>query len=150
MSKALHRITRYTQAAMERYGIPREHMPTVVIVSETEMNSAWGRYDAVNNVVYYSQWVESEQFTELRASVEYHEMWHMKQAEEFRQKGGVITEENWGEYIQELCGVCKKKLDAAGINEYNVSEISKYAQKNYFNNRFDEVEAEWRANEAIK
>ena len=122
-----------------------ERKPTVVIVSEAEMPTAWGRYDAVNNVVYYSQWVESPKFTETRADVEFHEMVHMRQAEEFRQKGWVITKENYGQYIQELCKVCKKRFDAIPKEKYNgdVRNISKYASDQYALGRYDEVEAEF-------
>lgn len=68
---------------------------------------------------------------------------HMKQAENFREAGWNITRENYGEYMQELCKKAKKNIDNAGTNEYNVSEISKYATINYRQGRFDEVEAEW-------
>ena len=150
--KVLHNLNLYTEAAMKEYGIPMERKPSIVIVSENEMPTAWGRYDAVTNVVYYSQWVGSKRFKETPASVEYHEMIHMRQAEEFRQKGWVITKENYGQYIQELCKICKKRLDAAGINLYNKDiekEISPYAYRAYLQGRFDEVEAEWRSRKAL-
>lgn len=70
---------------------------------------------------------------------------HMKQVENFREAGWNITRENYGEYMQELCKKAKKNIDNAGINEYNVSEISKCAAINYRQGRFDEVEAEWMA-----
>ena len=70
---------------------------------------------------------------------------HMKQAENFREAGWNITRENYGEYMQELCKKAKKNIDNAGINEYNVSEISKYAAINYRQGCFDKVEAEWMA-----
>lgn len=37
---------------------------------------------------------------------------------------------------------CKKNIDSFGIDEYNVNEISDYADEAYEINRFDEVEAE--------
>ena len=149
--KTLHYLNLFTEGAMKEYGIPMERKPTIVIVSEGEMPRAWGRYDAVNNVVYYSQLVESPKFAEPQASVEYHEMIHMMQAEKFRQKGWVITNENYGQYIQELCRDCKKRLDAAGIDEYyNIKDIiSKYAYNSYIQGRFDEVEAEWRSRNVL-
>lgn len=69
----------------------------------------------------------------------------MKQAENFREAGWNITRENYGEYLQELCKKAKINIDNAGINEYNVSEISSYAFKNFRDGRYDEVEAEYMA-----
>lgn len=67
----------------------------------------------------------------------------MKQDEKFRSKCWNITKENYGKYIRELNKECKKTIDALGIYEYNVGEISNYAKKMYFTNRYDEVEAEY-------
>jgi hypothetical protein len=38
---------------------------------------------------------------------------------------------------------CKKRIDALGINEYNVGKISEYALRMYELRRYDEVEAEY-------
>ena len=42
-------------------------------------------------------------------------------------------------YIQQK----RKVIAKLGINQYNVSEISDYALKKFFDDRFDEVEAEY-------
>lgn len=68
---------------------------------------------------------------------------HMKQAENFREAGWTITQENRGRYIEELCKESKKRLDKAGVDAYNVREISSYAFKNFRDGRYDEVEAEY-------
>ena len=99
---------------------------------------AYGKYDAVNNVVYYIPETVGQ-----KGVTEYHEMWHMKQAEKFRSKGWNITKENYGEYIRELNKECKKTIDSLGINEYNVGKISDYAKKMLDCGRYDEVEAEY-------
>ena len=70
-------------------------------------------------------------------------MWHMKQAEEFRKAGWEITKENRSEYLKELCKKAKKNLDALGIEQDNVSEISDYAYQQYQLGRYDETEAEY-------
>lgn len=80
---------------------------------------------------------------EQKAITEYHEMWHMKQAEKFRNRGWNITKENYGDYLKKLNNECKKTIDLLGINEYNVSKISGYANRMYFAGRYDEVEAEY-------
>ena len=79
----------------------------------------------------------------LKDAVERHEMWHMKQAEEFRKAGWEITKENRSEYLKELCKKAKKNLDALGITQDNVSEISDYAYQQYQLGRYDETEAEY-------
>lgn len=91
---------------------------------------AYGKYDAVNNVVYYIPEIVNKAVAGQKAVTEYHEMWHMKQAEKFRSRGWNITKENYGEYIRELNRECKKTIDVLGINEYNVGKISDYAKKN--------------------
>ena len=75
-------------------------------------------------------------------SVEYHEMWHLKQAEDFRAAHGDITRENYGQFLQEASARAKKTLDAQGITEYNVGSISAYALEKYRAERYDETEAE--------
>ena len=67
----------------------------------------------------------------------------MKQAEKFRDKGWDIAKENYGDYLEKLNKECKKRIDALGINEYNVGKISDYAEKMLDYGRYDEVEAEY-------
>lgn len=104
---------------------------------------AYGKYDAVNNVVYYIPEIVNKEIVGQKGVTEYHEMWHMKQAEKFRSKGWNITKENYGEYIRELNKECKKTIDSLDINEYNVGKISDYAEIKYLRERYDEVEAEY-------
>lgn len=67
----------------------------------------------------------------------------MKQAENFRKRYGEITRENYGKYIENACKEAKKAIDRAGITEYNVSDISSYADQMFWIDRYDEVEAEY-------
>lgn len=142
--KALHEIKHNTDKAREEWGISSK--PKIIVVSEDEMPNALGKYDPVENAVYYMTRITEPQ---IRASsggksmVESHEMWHMKQAEGFRTAGWKITNENRGEYLRELCKRCKKILDKLGITKDNVSEISQYASAKYREGRYDEVEAEY-------
>ena len=142
--RALHTIAQNTEKAVKQWGVSQK--PTIVIVSEREMPTALGKYDPVSNVVYYTPQVADARITSTtggKGSVEFHEMWHMKQADIFRQSGWNITEENRRDYIIALCEHCKKNIDAAGITRYNVSDISEYALRNFLTGRFDEVEAEY-------
>ena len=140
--RALHEIYNNTMKAMELWGISKNRRPEIRIVSYEELE-AYGKYNAVDNVVYYIPEVVSEDIVGGTAITEYHEMWHMKQAEKFRSKGWNITKENYGKYIRELNKECKKTIDVLGINEYNVGKISDYAEKMLDYGRYDEVEAEY-------
>lgn len=140
--RALHEIYNNTMKAMELWGISKNRRPEIRIVSYEELE-AYGKYSAVDNVVYYIPEVVSEDIVGGKAITEYHEMWHMKQAEKFRSKGWNITKENYGKYIRELNKECKKTIDVLGINEYNVGKISDYAEKMLDYGRYDEVEAEY-------
>lgn len=142
--KALHEIKQTTDAALKEWGVRTK--PKLVVVDESEMKTAFGKYDPVEDTVYYISRVRDSEIMEMAGgadSIEYHEMWHMKQADDFRAKGWKITTENRGEYIRELCAKCKKNLDKLGITEDNVGEISKYAKQKFREGRYDEVEAEY-------
>lgn len=128
---------------MDAYSVAPAHRPLVVILSSEEMPTAWGRYDAINNVVCYVLEIADKAFMPVLGTIEYHEMWHVKQAVDFRAAGKAITEENYNQYMRALCKKCKKQMDRWGLTEYNVEEIRDYAKKNYRKERFDEVEAEY-------
>ena len=140
--RALHEIYNNTMKAMELWEISKDRRPEIRIVSYEELE-AYGKYNAVDNVVYYIPEVVSEDIVGEKAITEYHEMWHMKQAEKFRDKGWDIAKENYGDYLEKLNKECKKRIDALGINEYNVGKISDYAEKMLDYGRYDEVEAEY-------
>lgn len=143
--RALHQINKNTEEAIKQWGIPSDRKPKIVIVSPDEMPTAYGKYDAIQNTVFYIPQIADKKIVENQGDIEYHEMWHMKQAENFVAKHGEITEKNYFEYIKSTCDEAKKNIDTLGITEYNVSEISSYAAKNYLFGRFDEVEAEYKA-----
>ena len=107
------------------------------------MPTAYGKYDAIQNTVFYIPQIADSKIVKEQGNIEFHEMWHMKQAENFRNKNGKITKENYVEYLQSSCRTAKKAIDRAGITKYNVGEISDYAKKMYNRTRYDEVEAEY-------
>ena len=141
--RALHTINLHTQRALEQWGIPLERKPKIVIVSPDELPTAYGKYDAITNTVYYIPQIVDKKVVEKLGDVEYHEMWHMRQAENFRKKHGEIIRENYGKYIEYSCQKAKNVIDQAEINRYNVGEISDYAKQMYNRQRYDEVEAEY-------
>ena len=74
--RALHEIYNNTMKAMELWGISKNRRPEIRIVSYEELE-AYGKYNAVDNVVYYIPEVVSEDIVGGKAITEYHEMWHM-------------------------------------------------------------------------
>lgn len=143
----LHRIKTHNDEILKEYGIDKK--PKIVIFDINEYSGAYGKYNAVDNTVYYCSDILSK---ELKKDVDTvrHELWHMNQAEEYRAKFGEITDENHLDYIAYTCGVAKKYIDKMSINEYNVGEISDYAKKMYKYSRYDEVEAEYIASTSRK
>ena len=137
--KALHTIYIDTLKALDKWNIPKERLPEIIVVAPEELR-AFGRYDAFNNIVYYIPNVLNDDGITI-----YHEMWHMKQAEKFRARGWIITKENYGNYLEKLCNECKKTIDDLEIDQYNVDKISRYASMCYKAGRYDEVEAEYMA-----
>lgn len=117
-------------------------MPKIIIVAVSELE-AYGKYVAYDNILYFIPEVVKPEISEGSAITEYHELWHMKQAERFRDKGWNFIRDNHKKYIEALSKDCKKRIDAFGITEYNVEDISKYAKDNYEAERYDEVEAEY-------
>lgn len=142
--KALHTINKNTEDAMKEWGISYGRKPKIVIADYSEMSKAYGKYDAIHNIVYYLPQIADSDVVDNVGDIEFHEMWHMKQAEIFREKAGEITDENFGEYIKYACKAAKKKIDGIGITEYNVNKLSVYASKMFFIERYDEVEAEYK------
>ena len=115
------------------------------IVDRTEMPTAFGRYEAVTNTVYYTPDIADRTVMAENGglgAVEYHEMWHIKQADDLRSAVWEITKENFSEYIRELCKKVKRRLDSMGITSYNVGKASRSAEKKYLIGRYDEAEAE--------
>ena len=144
--KALHEINQNTEKALADWGINLDRKPKIVIVSDNELRGAVGIYDPCENVVYYAESIGKKIVQDASGgsgAIEAHEMWHMKQAEDFRQSSGVITRENRAEYLDALCKKCKGHIDKLGITRNNVRELSQYAADMYLGERFDEVEAEF-------
>lgn len=143
--KALHEINKNTNDALVKWGVPPEKSPKIVVLDNSEMPTALGKYDAVTNTVYYTPDIANKTIMAENGglgAVEYHEMWHLRQADDFRNAGWKITKGNFPEYIGELCKKAKRRLDSMGITSYNVGEVSRYAEQKYLIGRYDEAEAE--------
>lgn len=139
--KALHQINQNTNKALENYGLNYEEKPTIVIFSMEELG-ALGKYDAINNTVYYIPEIADKGTEGGKGYTEYHEMWHAKQASDY---GMEIVGDNYTEYMKALMKKAKRHIDKLGITRENVSELSTYAKDCYNVGRYDEVEAEYMA-----
>lgn len=141
--KALHTIHQTTKEAVKRWGIPQERMPKIVIVGEKEMPTAYGMYNAADNTVYYVPEIANPKDKRVKGEVEFHEMWHAKQAERFRTQKGEITDKNYAEYIRFSNEKAKETLDKLGLTEYDIGKISSRTPDRFAEGRFDEIEAEY-------
>lgn len=151
--KALHNIHLRTVNSMKIWSIPTGAKPAVVILSDRELPTAYGRYDAITNTVYYIPQIGDVKTAEMSGGLGYtelHEMWHAKQAEDFRKSGWVITSENYSQYLTALRKKAQSRIEKLGITEYNVMEISEYAYISFLRGFFDEVEAEWHTQKIMK
>lgn len=89
--RALHTLNQRTEQALKEWEVSLERRPKIIIVSPDEMPTAYGKYDAIQNVVFYIPQIADSKVIKDQGNVEFHEMWHMKQAENFRKRYGEIT-----------------------------------------------------------
>ncbi len=151
--KALHHILKHVNDAMKDYNISELYRPTIVIADELIMGNRAGIYNAVDNVVYFQAIIghRNNDFINIEfGEVEYHELWHVKQAERYINRGNKITNETKKDYINELRRLCKEIIDKSGITNDNVSEISAYAEESMSFGFYDEIEAELMVNHYFK
>lgn len=155
-AKALHEIDVKISKSMKKMGIKAsESFPAVYIITHEEMaKNAIASYNPISNVLCidekfgYKNMLSALQkdgaCPDNELSTIVHELFHWKDAREYIRHHGAITRENYGAYINHLNNNRKKILDKKGIDEYNVSEISNYAKRSYFENDFDETFTELR------
>lgn len=144
----VHVMYKNTLEAYKKYQFSNLELPKIVILDQEELAGSFGVYDCVTNTVYYSSDIANRKGMESHGGIgitEYHEMWHAKQADNFKGKGWVFTEENRKNYIELLRKECKSRIDKLGITADNVGEISRYASTSYVAGHWDEVEAEYHA-----
>lgn len=142
--KKLQEIENNVTEIKKIIGTEGKEEPTIILVADTEIGNAGGRYDAMTNTLYYKV-IQDKQ---LQKHVNYHEMYHWEDAQQFLNQGKTI--ESNQQLIDYECKIHKEKLDKLGINIDNVGNISDYAQISYKKGRYDEVYTEYRTTNAIK
>lgn len=144
----VHIMHKNTLDAYKRYKFKNLDLPKIVIVDQDELAGAFGLYDYVTNTVYYSSDIANREGMASYGGVgvtEFHEMWHAKQADNFKGKGWTFTDSNRKGYIQQLRKDCKPRIDKLGITADNVGELSEYAELAFKMEAWDEIEAEYYA-----
>ena len=109
-----------------------------------EIGNAGGRFDAKNNIIFIKALANDE----LQRHMSIHEIYHLKDALEYKEKFGYI--ESNEELINYNCKRGKKQLDKLGISGDTVGSISPYAYKSYYNKRYDEVYTEYRTKKILR
>ena len=148
--KALHTIIKNTRQAVQLYELEKDDLKIIILSAKDGFDSC-GLYNPINNTVYYNEIISNKNILlnediEL-GHIERHEIYHYRQAINYINKFGNITESNYSDYMFYTNRVAKKFIDNKGINQDNVIAISHYSSDMYFIGRFDEVEAEFKAKE---
>lgn len=156
-SEEIRAFVKRTHKAMNEWGTPKKYKPQIQIIGYGELG-AYGSYDPRTGVVRYAAEIKSQDELDLLplkysnlvpesipkfGETERHEMWHMKQAVSFREKGWNITQQNYLKYLKALRSECKIRLDSLGITKDNIGEVSLYADTMYKHGFYDEAEAEY-------
>lgn len=161
-AKALHEVDVKISKSIKKMGIAAsDDLPDIYVITHDEMaKNAIASYNPITNVMcidekfglnnILSALQRDGACPDNELSTVVHELFHWKDAQEYKKHHVSITRENYNEYIQHLNTNRKKILDKMGINEYNVSEISKYASQSYLVQYYDEVFTELRVLNLLK
>ncbi len=146
--RGLHVILKHVSESLKEFDI-KDITYKIIIFSYKDGPDSFGAYDAIYNVVYLNEVICDMNKIAIEniktGYVERHEIWHLKQAENYKNKFNLDTIENYDDYIVYTRVRAKKFLDSLGINDDNVGDISDYAYSMFFFENYDEVEAEIKA-----
>lgn len=79
-----------------------------------------------------------------------HELIHWQDAQKYQTKYGAIkTSKDYKEFSESLGKSHKNALDKIGVTEYNVSDISKYANDMYMQEIYNETYTEYRTRKVL-
>ena len=134
----MHEIAKYYKEAISSLNILENVEPTLVVVSIEELETgASGRCVSSINTLYVANNLRK---ATKKKTIE-HELTHWQDTQKFKEKYGYDDDYSLIEYMKKIG---KKELDANGIDQYNVSEISNYARLTYALSRYDETYVEYR------
>lgn len=160
--KAVHKIDRNISEAMNKMGISNpENLPRFYIITPDEMGkNAIASYNPITNIMCIDERLAFKDMLPIlqrdgacpnnELSTYVHELFHWFDAQEYIKHHGAITFDNYNDYTNFLNRNGKKVLDKLGINEYNVDEISKYAEKSRSAGEYNETFTEYRVKVKLK
>lgn len=156
--KELHQMELMLDDVYSMLGNPTESRPTVVLVSDSELNSgSIATYNAMQNTIRIYSGLATESMDTIsklqaggvcpddRRSTLLHEHIHWQDAQEYQRLYGKIkTNTDASKYIDWIQQKGKEKLYKAAGKGYNIYEISKYAYDSIDGGKFDEAYTEYR------
>lgn len=164
--KQFHEIDKKLTEVYKLMGISSsDNKPTVYILSNNEMSSSKiiaASYRGHDNALFinkdhvlYSADTAAEEmkafacYTDDRSTL-VHELFHWKDAEEYRQKFGAIDPDDPSAYNKYVDEMCRKRLDKVLKKGYNINEISPYALDRFMYRDYAETYTEYRTQRLLK
>lgn len=164
--KHFHEIDKKLTEVYKLMGISSsDNRPTTYLISNNEMSgsriiaaSYRGHDNALfinkDYVLYSADTAPKEMkafacYTDDRSTL-VHELFHWKDAEEYRQKFGTIDPNDPSAYNKYVNEMCRKRLDKVLKKGYNISEISPYALDRFMYRDYAETYTEYRTQKLLK
>lgn len=164
--KHFHEIDKKLTEVYKLMGISSsDNRPTTYLISNNEMSgsriiaaSYRGHDNALfinkDHVLYSADTAPEEMkafacYTDDRSTL-VHELFHWKDAEEYRQKFGAIDPNDPSAYNKYVDEMCRKRLDKVLKKGYNISEISPYALDRFMYRDYAETYTEYRTQKLLK
>lgn len=161
--KKLHQIDKNISEAVDKMEITeRENLPKIIVVSHEDMATMdVAVYRAIENqllicedmTVYKPQnmpiVMEQLAFSENDLSSYVHELYHWMDAETYRREFGIVTSENYDDYIMFINGKAKNRLDKLAAKGYNII-VSKYASIQHDKRKYYETYTEFRVFQLLR
>lgn len=160
--KELHQVDTQLTEVLKIMGVSgRADLPTIYIVNSAEMNkNAVAAYRASDNALFIDsafavykkdnppEAVQGFACPKDSRSTFLHELFHWKDAQDFRDRFGEITPENYTDYENYVQAQAKYQLDLLQGRGNNIF-VSEYAKRSYRDEMFDETYAEYRVSKVL-
>ena len=162
--KELHQIDTQLTEVLKIMGISeRADLPTIYIVNSAEMNkNAVAAYRASDNALFIDsafavykkdnppEAVQGFACPKDSRSTFVHELFHWKDAQDFRDRFGEITPGNYSDYENYVQSQTKYELERLQKIGYNIFGISDYATISIKDGTYDEAYTEYRVKNTLK
>lgn len=162
--KKMHKIDMKVSEVYEMMGLSgAENKPEIFIITGDEMaKTAVAVYQPVQNRLLINENIalyKKEEAPEILSifacykddrSSYVHELYHWKDAEEYRKENGDITSANYSDYEEWVNRKSKKTLDKVVKRGYNISDLSEYGRECFDIEDFAEAHTEYRTQIALR